>query len=424
MRNKFPLAFIFITVFVDMLGYGILIPLLPFYARQFDASAALVGLLASLYAATQMFGGPFLGGLSDQIGRRPVLIACLLGASLAYLLLGLADSLFMVAFAVAVAGLMGGTPATAQAYIADKTAPEERARGLGAIGAAFGLGLMAGPALGGTLSLYSLAAPALAASALALSNAVFGLFALEESLPPEKRSRGMVTEVADRESLPLGSRSPLDPRTRQPGSIGGGFRISPFAQIGRVLALPAVRRLLLVVFLLNLSFAGLLTNFPLFSEARFGWGPTTNAFFFAFVGVCAVVTQGALIGRLQPRFGEGNLLAAGLSMATVGFFLMAVVPAAWMLYIAVGGMAVGVGLAIPSLASLVSRRVSEDKQGRLMGGQQAILSSTLVLGPIVAGLSFDWIGVSAPYIIGSMLAGGALAAALAFRKRAEKEEAQ
>lgn len=171
-------------------------------------------------------------------------------------------------------------------------------------------------------------------------------------------------------------------------------------------------------------FAGLLTNFPLFSEARFGWGPTTNAYFFAFVGVCAVVTQGALIDRLQPRFGEGNLLAAGLSVATIGFAFMAAAPAAWMLYPVVGGMAVGVGLAIPSLASLISRQVSGSEQGRLMGGQQAILSSTLILGPLVAGLSFDWIGVSAPYIIGSLLAGGALVAALAFVKQEGKEEKQ
>jgi MFS family permease len=169
-------------------------------------------------------------------------------------------------------------------------------------------------------------------------------------------------------------------------------------------------------------FAGLLTNFPLFSEARFGWGPTTNAFFFAFVGVCAVVTQGALIGRLQPRFGEEKLLLAGLSVAAVGFALMAAAPAAWMLYPVVGGMAVGIGLAIPSLASLISRRVSEGEQGRLMGGQQAVLSSTLIIGPIVAGLSFDSLGVSAPYFIGSLLAASALLAALAFAKR-ENEEA-
>ncbi|MBA2691534.1 MAG: MFS transporter [Rubrobacter sp.] len=221
-----PLAFLFVTVFVDMAGYGIIIPLLPFYAREFGASAVLVGLLASLYAAAQMLGGPLLGGISDRVGRRPVLIACLLGASVAYLVLGLAGSLFMVAFAVAFAGFMGGTPATAQAYIADRTSPEERAKGLGLIGAAFGLGLMAGPAIGGVLSLYSLSAPALAASALALSNAAFGFFALEESLPPERRSRGRISGA------------------------------NPLAQIYRVLALPTIRTLLLVVFLLNLSLRG------------------------------------------------------------------------------------------------------------------------------------------------------------------------
>jgi MFS family permease len=197
--------------------------------------------------------------------------------------------------------------------------------------------------------------------------------------------------------------------------------LAPVKNIWRVLSLPAIRILLLVVFLFNLSFAGLLTNFPLFSEARFGWGPATNAFFFAFVGVCAVVTQGFLIGRGTAKFGEGNLLVAGLSVAAVGFAAMAAAPSSWMLYPVVGGMAVGIGLAIPSLASLISRRVSGDEQGRLMGGQQAILSSTLILGPIVAGLSFDVVGVSAPYFIGSLLAGGALGAALAFRKRDGKE---
>jgi MFS transporter, DHA1 family, tetracycline resistance protein len=376
-----PLAFIFLTVFVDMVGYGLVIPLLPFYAREYAAGAALVGLLGSLYAATQFVGGPFLGGLSDRTGRRPVLVVCLLGASLAYFVLGLAETLFLLFAAIVLAGAAGGTQATAQAYIADSTSPEHRARGLGLIGAAFGLGLMAGPALGGLLSLYSLHAPAFAAAALALANAAFGFFVLPESLGP-------------------GLRTPTPLR-----------RLNPLSQLRGVLGIGGIRWFLLAVCLLNLSFAGLLTNFPLFSNARFGWDAPTNAFFFAFVGVCAVLTQGLLIGRLQPRFGEERLLIGGLSVMAVGLGLVAVVPYGPLLYPVVGTLAVGVGLAIPALTALISRRVSGREQGRVMGGLQALISVTLIVGPVVAGLAFDRLGVPAPYWIGALLAALALLAA-------------
>jgi MFS transporter, DHA1 family, tetracycline resistance protein len=376
-----PLAFIFVTIFVDMLGYGLVIPLLPFYAREYAAGAALVGLLGSLYAAMQFVGGPFLGGLSDRTGRRPVLVVCLLGASFAYLLLGLAETLFLLFAAIVLAGAAGGTQATAQAYIADSTSPDDRARGLGLIGAAFGLGLMTGPALGGLLSLYSLHAPAFAAAALALCNAAFGFLILPESLSP-------------------GLRTPTPLR-----------RLNPLSQLRGVLGIGGIRWFLLAVFLLNLSFAGLLTNFPLFSNARFGWDASTNAFFFAFVGVCAVLTQGLLIGRLQPRFGEERLLLGGLCVMALGLGLVAVVPYGPLLYPVVGALAVGVGLAIPALTALVSRRVSGREQGRVMGGLQAVISVTLIVGPVVAGLAFDSLGVPAPYWIGALLAALALLAA-------------
>jgi MFS transporter, DHA1 family, tetracycline resistance protein len=380
-RRPSPLAFLFITVFVDMIGYGLVVPLLPFYARQHAAGAALVGLLGSLYAAMQFVGGPFLGGLSDRTGRRPVLILCLLGASFAYLLLGLAQTLSVLFAAVVLAGGASGTLATAQAYIADSTSVERRARGLGLIGAAFGLGLMAGPLLGGLLSLYSLSAPAFAASALALGNAAFGLLILPESLPPEHRTP-----------------TPLR-------------RLNPLSQLRGVLGMGGIRVLLLVVFLLNLSFAGLLTNFPLFSNARFGWGASTNAFFFAFVGVCAVLTQGVLIGRLQPRFGEERLLLGGLSLMALNLGLMAVVPFGPLLYPVVGTLAIGVGLAIPALSALISNRVSGREQGKVMGGQQAIISLTLIAGPVISGLAFERLGVPAPYWIGALLATLALLSA-------------
>jgi MFS family permease len=382
-RRGSPLAFIFVAVFVDMVGYGLVVPLLPFYAREHAAGAALVGVLGSLYAAMQFVGGPFLGGLSDRVGRRPVLILCLLGASLAYLLLGLARTLLSLFAAVVLAGAASGTLATAQAYIADSTPPERRARGLGLIGAAFGLGLMAGPALGGLLSLYSLGAPALAASALALGNATFGLVALPESLPPARRA-----------PLPL-------------------RRLNPISQLRDVLGKIRIRGLLLVIFLMNLSFAGLLINFPLFSNARFGWDATANAFFFAFVGLCAVITQGALLGRLQPRLGEKRLLLGGLSLMVLNLGLVALVPLGVLLYPVVGALAVGVGLAIPAVTSLISRRISGGEQGKLMGGLQAILSLTLIAGPVLSGLAFDHLGVPAPYWIGALLAALALLAAVA-----------
>jgi MFS family permease len=375
-RSGTPLAFLFVTVFVDMVGYGILVPLLPFYAREFDAGAVAVGLLGSLYATMQLIGGPILGGLSDRVGRRPVLIVCLLVASLAYLALGLAGSLLLVVAAVTLSGIAGATPAIAQAYVADSTLDDERARGLGLIGAAFGLGLMAGPVLGGLLSLYSLHTPAFFAALLALCNALFGFLALSESLPPERRS----------------------PQRR----------FGPLRSVRDVMRLPSVGALLLVVFLLNLSFSGLLTNFPLFSAVRFGWDTAANAFLFAFVGVCAVSTQGFLIGRLGPLFGEDRLLLGGLSIATLALLLVAVVPWGALLYPVVGVLAIGLGLAIPSLAARISHRVPSAAQGRAMGAQQAVASSTLILGPLLSGLLFEGLGAPFPYLLGGLLAALAL----------------
>src|SRR5215204_3691880 len=371
-RRRSPLVFLFVTVFVDMIGYGIVVPLLPFYAGLYVSGAVLVGLLGSLYAAMQFAGGPFLGGLSDRHGRRPVLLFCLLGASLAYLLLGLARTLAVLVVAVALAGAASGTLATAQAYVADSTTMENRARGFGMIGAAFGLGLMTGPALGGLLSLHSLSAPALFASALALTNCVFGYLTLPESHAPHLRRKISL------------------------------LRLNPISQLARILKMRNVRALLVAVLLLNLAFAGLVNNFPLFSHTRFGWGTTSNAFFFAFVGVCAVLTQGLLIGRLQPRFGDIKLLMGGLALPSLNLALVALVPSGVLLYPVVGLLALGPGLAIPSLTAIIAERTPAEAHGGRKGGLHALLSVAMILGRALAGVVCDLLGVPAPHLIGGI----------------------
>ncbi len=358
-----------------MLGYGIMLPLLPFYVQAQDGGAAIAGALSSLYASTQLFAGPVLGALSDRYGRRPVLLVCLFGTSLGYLMLGLANSLPLIFLAVFIDGLTGANLTTAYAYIADVTTSENRARGMGMVGAAFGLGLMAGPALGGLLSGYGLYVPAFTASAIALSNVIFGYFVLPESLPIEKREIKPASEMF-----------------KWTKHFAGLFK-----QVN-------IQKLLVAMFLLNLAFAGLQSNFPLYSNFRFQWTPTQNSLFYLYVGMCAVFIQGFLFGKLQPGFGEKRLTIFGLTLMALGLAGMALAPKAWMLFPAVTVVALGTGTSIPSLTALVSLRVSESEQGRLMGGTQTLLAFTNIFGPIIAGISFEVIAFSAPYWMGSVFA--------------------
>lgn len=370
---KRSLIFIFITVFVDMLGYSMILPLLPFFVQAQGGDAVLAGGLQSLYAFLQLFSGPVLGSLSDRYGRKPILVACLFGTAIAYTLFGLANSILFLLLAVLLDGLTGNNLSTSFTYVADVTTADERSRGMGIVSAAFGLGLMAGPALGGLLSDYGLFVPAFVAAGIAFANTIYGIFILPESLPPEKRSQHKPT-------------------------------LNFISQLQVVFNIQNIRLLLLSVFFLNFAFAGLQTNFPLFSNARFEWDARQNGILFAFVGTVSVFVQGFLFGRLQPKVGEVRLSILGLACLALGMAGIAVARESWMIYPIVAFAAFGSSISIPAISGMISNRAPANEQGRLMGGNQVLFSLTAILGPAVAGISFERIGISAPYWIGSGLA--------------------
>jgi MFS family permease len=369
LTDRRALAFIFAAVFLDLLGAGLLLPIIPFYVRQFAPDALTVGLLALSFAAAQFLATPALGVVSDRVGRRPVLVLSVLGSGVAYLVFGFAHALWLLFAARIVDGLTGGNISAAQAFIADVTAPHERAKNMGLIGAAFGLGFIFGPALGGLLAHISLQAPAFAAGGLSLMTACFGYFVLPESLPRGKRRREPI-------------------RLRE---------LNPAGQVGAALGRPELRPFLLALLAINFTLSGLQTNFAVFTLARFGLGPSENAYVFTMLGVVAALMQGVVMRRLVEKFPERPLAGAGLALMTAGLLLLAGSSALWMVYAAVAVTAIGSGMAAPTLTGIVSRRVSGSEQGAILGANQSLNSLTRIFGPLWAGAVFDRVGWGAPY---------------------------
>jgi DHA1 family tetracycline resistance protein-like MFS transporter len=363
-----PLLIIFVTVFIDLLGFGIIIPLLPFYAEHFGASALMVGLLSTSFSLMQFLFAPFWGRLSDRIGRRPVILLGLLGSAVSYAMFALASSLPMLFVARSLAGIAGANIPTAQAFIADITTPENRARGMGMVGAAFGLGFVFGPAIGGFLSRWGYAAPAWFAAALSLANFVAALVVLPESRPAHVRD------------MPHEGRLTV-------------FR--------RALARPQMALVLLVFFLVITSFSSFESMFALYGERRFGFTTVSIGYMFAWVGIVLATVQGGLVGLVVPRLGETRVVRIALLLIAAGLLAVPLSPSVPVLSAAVGLLALGLGFNSPSMLATISRLADPRDQGSTLGLSQSLGSLARIVGPMWGGWVFDTFGMRVPFFSAS-----------------------
>ncbi len=372
--DRKALGLAFFIVFLDLLGASILIPVVPYIVRAYRPDAMTVGLLSLSYSAAQFLATPVLGAVSDRVGRRPVLLISILGSAFGYFLFGWAGSLWVLFASRILDGLTGGNISTAQAYIADRSLPEDRAKNFGMIGAAFGLGFILGPAIGGALSKISLQAPAYAAGIVSLITFFTALILLPESLPPEKRERALFT-------------------LRQ---------LNPLGHIAAPLKRPVLRWLLPGFFALAFAMSGLTSNFAVYTLNRYGLTPSQNALILVWLGVVSVIVQGGVVRRLLPKVGENRLASEALILSVVGYAALAWSPTFWFLYLAIGIIAVGNGLGGPAMQGLLSRQAEAHEQGTLMGVSASLSSLARVAGPLFAGAAFDHLGMSAPYWAGAV----------------------
>ena len=355
-----PLIIIFVTVFIDLIGFGMVIPILPYYANTppFNATPLEIGFLVGTYSLMQFFFSPVLGRLSDKYGRRPILFISLLGSAIGYLVMGLAGTLFMVFLGRIIGGVTGANISTAQAYVADVTSKRHRARGMGLFGAAFGLGFILGPALAGVMSKFGVHVPFFFAAGLSFINAIALFLILPESIKP-----GMKAAVEKKGKF---------------HDLMVSFRNREF------------RELNIIYFLLITAFSIMTYAFVLYTAYRFSYTTEENGYLFAYIGLIAIIGQGVLFNRLAEKFGESALIVAGCLLMVISLFVVPIVgPETGGLSALLVGTAVlafGNALASPGLTSLASKTAGEHEQGTAMGILQSGASLARVIGPILGGL--------------------------------------
>lgn len=379
------------VIFINMLGFGIIVPLLPFYAKSFDAPAWQIALIFSAYSIGAFFGEPFWGRLSDKYGRKPILISTICGNCLCYLALAFAPNIYLAFLIRLAGGLASGNGAVVQGYIADVTPPEKRAGRMAYMGAAWNIGLIVGPSLGGLFAHPSAGPigfriPLFIASALALASATCILLFIRES------------RIRD-ETI-----------THRP---------SRWAATGEAVRHPVIGRLMLLTFLIGFAFTGIESTFGLWGQAKFGWGPREIGVCFAFVGVAAALTQMFVTGRLSERFGEGPMLAVGMAITMVCAACQPFSTGAVMTITLMCLTAIGQSVAFPNVGALISRTADPRRQGQILGLNNATGALARVIGPFCAGLAFSGITIDGPFFLGAMVTAPAIFLALSASRRAQ-----
>lgn len=384
---------LFLTVFIDLIGFGMVIPFLSFYAREYGASGFVVGAVVGIFSIMQFFFAPVWGRLSDRIGRRPVLLISLTASLTGYLVFAFANNLALLFVSRIIAGIGGANIGTAQAYIADSTTAEERAKGMGLIGAAFGMGFILGPPLSGILSTVGMhqglrgnVLPGLAAALFSLTALTIAFTSLGESKPKD-----------------LVARSGLPPQ----------FDRSVWREMAQQGLLAAV---MTALFLTLLSVAGMETSVTLYARDRFHFRQIDMSYFFLFMGVIVAAIQGGLIGRLARAVGERMLVIIGATSFTIGFAIIPEINRVPLLYLAAFFIAIGQGLCYPSLTSMISKAAPAHERGSMLGLGTAIGSLARFLGPIVSGVLYDVARAAGAFYGGAVIMLGALGVAFTIRK--------
>ncbi len=364
---------IFLVVFLDLVGFGIIIPILPYLAQSFGANATTLGWLMASYSLMQLLFSPFWGSLSDKYGRRPVLLISIFGGVLATLAMAAADSIPGLFFGRVLAGFFAANISTAMAYIADITPKEDRAKGMGLIGAAFGLGFIYGPVIGGFFSQWGYAVPLLVACGIGVANFIFALITLKEPI------------------LDIQSRS--QNRSRKLSIVG----------LKEVFANRYVGGGTILFFLVTLGFTQMEVLFAIFLSNFYSLDAAQTGWLLAYAGLVMVLIQGGLIGKLVKKFGEPKLIILGCTLMAFGLLVMSATPSFVVLMLGLTLIAFGNGTNNPSLSGYVSKSTNANVQGSVLGIYQSAGSLARVLGPVLAGLVYDRVGPRYPFIISAFI---------------------